>query len=118
MDPPVSGAGVPPPVPVVVTSTPAVPVSAAQMVEVPVSQPPTPAVGIPPATAASSTVHLCLTPGDLSSTATAVAGILQLGPSSRNPLGNPPFAAISLPMQAPSSSAGILFIVFLLFFFL
>jgi len=118
MDPQVSGAGVPPTVPVVVTSAPAVPASAAQVMAVPASQPPAPAVVVPPTTTASSTVRLRLTPGDLSSIATAVAGILQPGPSSRNPLGNPPSAAVSLPTQAPSSSAGNLFIVFWLFFFL
>ena len=66
---------------VVVTLAPAMPASAAQIVVVPVSQPLIPAVGVSPITAASSTVCLRLTLGDLSSIATAVAGTFQPGPS-------------------------------------
>ena len=60
MDPALSGAGVPPTVPVVVTSAPAALVAAAHIVGVPVSQP---VVSVPPPTT-TSTVRLRLTPGD------------------------------------------------------
>ena len=101
MDPALSGAGVPPTAPVVVTLAPAAPVAAAHVVGVPVSQP---VVSVPPPTT-TSTVRLRLTPGDLSSIATAVAGILQPGQSSRNPLS----VAASLPTQAPTTSSGNLY---------